>query len=164
MKKIKQYKKYDIYGALFLDIDGVICTARAGYMTNPHNVWRNFDPVAIGMIRNLCDEFFLKLVASSTWRIGGGEIIDLRTVLSTHGLPEHYFFSGNKWKTERLKDRAEEIDTWLNKHNHIKRYIILDDDNSFKNTPLEKRFIQTHPEDGMTTLNYRNAVSKLKGM
>lgn len=161
---MNKQKKYDGYGAIFLDIDGVICTERAGYMTNPHNVWRNFDPIAVGMVKNLCDEYKLKLVASSTWREYGDGIMNLKKLLSTHGIPETYFFGKGRWKTCRSEGRAKEIEIWLSENPNITRWIILDDINFFADTKLEKRLIQTHPRDGISSEDYINARNKLLGM
>lgn len=59
--------------ALFLDIDGVLTSARAHVaLTSKHSkflVWHHFDPVAIGFLNRLHEETEdLKVVLSSTWR------------------------------------------------------------------------------------------------
>lgn len=166
----KADNKYAHHGALFLDMDGVLCTQRAHYATKNIGVWAALDPLGIMMIKNLCDDFYLKIVASSTWRYYGDNHIDMRTVLASHGLGKQYFFSKD-WKTIDLRTqfgqskRGIEINKWLAKHPHVTRYIIFDDNQyDFMQEGLMKRFIRTHEDDGISSKNYEDARNKLRGM
>src|ERR1019366_9771740 len=69
---------------LFLDIDGVLVTDRAYFTINkkiPKEPMMVFDPIGIKLINNLCDNYDLSVVISSTWR----KEYDVKTILRTHG-------------------------------------------------------------------------------
>lgn len=113
---------------IFLDIDGVLTSARTG--------WMNWDIYATTFLKWACEQSGSKIVISSTWRcnrdrkffadIFGDEIIH------------------EDWKTPwnlmdlKMNCRGDEIQAWLNNHPEIPilpegypdvvSYIIIDDD------------------------------------
>lgn len=130
---------------IFLDIDGVITSLRTG--------WFNFDIYAIHYLRWICKETNSKIVISNTWRANHnkdfwksifGEYIhdDYRT-------PLWYEF---KPKPKYDICRGHEIKLWLDKHNNIEDYIILDDDSDMLDEQMS-RLIKTDSFNGLMAKN-----------
>lgn len=164
---MRKPKNYPNDGVLFLDIDGVLCTKRAQQANRMLKQWQAFDPIAIQMIKNLCDDYQLRIVASSTWRIGGNDVFNLKLILGTHGLDPTYFWKD--WATPRIDSasRGKEIRQWLDKHPTVTRFLIFDDiiyDFDDDDVDLLKRVILTDEDDGITAKNYTDARNKLQGM
>lgn len=163
-------KKNKSPGVLFLDMDGVLCTRRAFLASGGEGVWRMLDPISIQMIKNLCDEYNVRIVATSTWRNFGDEHCSMKTILETHGLTSKYFW--HDWKTPDLRStfqgktkRGVEINKWLSKKPHVTRFIIFDDEEfDFAAEGLLKRLIKTDENDGILTKHYDAACKKLYGM
>lgn len=129
---------------IFLDIDGVVNTFQL-YKEPPTDIPKNelkfiegyyvdicssgqgrvSNIQAVTILDKLCHEFDLKIVLSSTWRLGHYD----KTIeaLRKSGLSEDIEIIG---KTERLSSghRGAEISKYLTEHPEIKDYIILDDD------------------------------------
>lgn len=103
---------------LFLDVDGVLTSARTG--------WMNWDIYAVNYLRYICRNANIKIVISSTWRhnrnrqffvdIFGEELIheDWRTICDLNDFT--------------LNCRGDEIQNWLDNHPETTKYMILDDD------------------------------------
>lgn len=133
---------------LFLDIDGVVnsvrsATAQGGYpwaVDEPS--MRLFDPVAIALIKKLCDETETKIVLSSTWRM----MFDAVQFGKKLGLPIID-------KTPVMGSaRGQEIKAWLVLNEHPK-YAIVDDDEDM----LEEQkafFVRTDSYEGLSYRDY----------
>ena len=129
---------------LFLDIDGVVNTFQLYKSVPPHlpkdelkfveeyyvdicspSQERVSNTQAVILLDKICHDFDLKIVLSSTWRLGHYE----QTVkaLRKTGLSEDIEIVG---KTERYNSgrRGIEITRYLEEHPGIEDYIILDDD------------------------------------
>lgn len=136
---------------LFLDVDGVLNSSRtcltSGNFPHPHNYVERremFDWAAIKMLQGLCRAAGVKVVLSSSWRLGmdaewlakfgaflGLPIIDKTpSATSQHG-------------------RGHEIKAWLDNHVECTHYAIVDDDSDMlpEQRPL---FVKTRHEDGLT--------------
>lgn len=130
---------------LFLDFDGVInsvrsATAFGGYPWNVNKEsLRLFDPIAINLIRKLCNEHNVKIVLSSTWRKGFNfnalaKVLDLPIIDQT--------------PIKLSASRGQEIQLWLDTHPGVE-YAILDDDADMLETQMS-RFIKTDPYEGLS--------------
>lgn len=137
---------------IFLDIDGVLCTAN----TSNHDVYdiqdqliprqraghSTFDPIAIAYLNRLCETTGARVVVSSSWRNDD----DVPHILRRVG------FAGTfhpDWRTPYIKGghsyrarRGREIAAWLLNHPDITRYVIIDDDGDM--LPEQRaHFVQT---------------------
>jgi len=102
---------------IFLDIDGVLTSARTG--------WMNWDIYATTFLKWVCEVTETKIVISSTWRCNR----------------DRKFFTdifGDKiihenWRTpwdlsdRDMNCRGDEIKRWLDSH-QVEKYLIIDDD------------------------------------
>lgn len=150
--------------ALFLDIDGVLCTARAHLAYGVEGTrWHEWDPLGCQTIRRCC-QHDVQLVISSTWRYPRHEP-DLMLMLSKHGLID--FLRRPNWKTPDISSedkyadipmrRGMEVEQYLAANQDITHYRILDDVEEF--LPYQNPFvIRTHEDDGMTTGNIRQLM------
>ena len=157
---------------VFLDIDGVLTTARHYHALNAQNPgsWGSFDPVAIQFFNKLADTYDVDFVMSSTWRVlfdeaqttDGGWITIEDKEFGDGPIPhwaEACFrtagFKGKfplDWRTPQLKsgNRAEEVDMWLGRHPEVEDYLIFDDiDFGFNDVLSKRRFIQTDENNGL---------------
>lgn len=110
----------------------------------------DWDPVATEVVRKCC-ETGVKIVVTSTWRIGVELSNDESALVSSlikHRLYDHLFLPD--WKTPYLgTKRGLEIADWLRSHPEVVDYRILDDDSDMLEEQTS-RFIQTHCHDGIS--------------
>lgn len=129
---------------LFLDIDGVVNTFQM-YKDLPFNIPANelkfvegyyvdicspsqkrvSNTQAVIILDKICHEFDLKIVLSSTWRLGHYE--ETIEALRKAGLSEDIEIIGKTGRYDSGR-RGSEITRWLGEHPGIEDYIILDDD------------------------------------
>ncbi len=173
---------------IFLDIDGVFVTHRSwlGSKVKRSGRLSEFDPIALEMVRKLCEKNSAKIVVSSTWRkisvMEPGE--DYKNILFNHfndsGLFEYVLMpswrtvclgfekrssdmpSIENWKkwTDRkdLCVRGDEIDRWLKINGQdVKNYCIIDDEYDFTDFQIENHLVQTDFEEGFLYKHYRLA-------
>ena len=142
---------------LFLDVDGVINSVRSavafdGYPwdVDEENI-KQFDHVAITLIRRICRDTNCKIILSSTWRRSVGhkklaDALDLPVIDST---PTHMDAT-----------RGEEIAAWLRK-NEVDKYVIIDDDADMLEEQLPY-FVKVDPYNGLSYDNYTKILEILK--
>lgn len=138
---------------LFLDIDGVICTLRSHLAFGTGLLMQAWDITSCHMIKKLCDKHDLKIVVSSTWRLGRAH--DCKMQMMIYGLWDYIYGNDDKdWKTPSgAKIRGEEIEYWIKHHPEVEQYFILDDDTDF----LEHQrpyHIKTDSYDGFSSQDY----------
>jgi hypothetical protein len=149
---------------LFLDIDGVL-NSREWYLRNKENIITNsgfmyrhqeeLDPKACALVNELCTEFSLAIVISSTWRrlhtIG-----EIQMMLANKGL--HAPVIG---ATPQLRGgfRGQEVDEWLYDNPGVTKHVILDDDGDFK---PEQPLVLTNWEHGVRLVDIEKAKELLK--
>lgn len=129
---------------IFLDIDGVLNTwdyiGSLYLLANKHKVGSSideygqlFDPRCVNYLDYIIRETDAKIVISSTWRNKGisnlqemwemrdlpGEIIDVTPLTLDGEIVERYYHVD--------ADRGYEIQEWLDNHDDIESYVILDD-------------------------------------
>lgn len=148
---------------IFLDIDGVLNTEKHiryllhNDLPTQDNDWCDFfDPKCIVKLKKIIDQTGAKIVISSTWRFMGldklrkkfeergilGEIID-RTSLSRF-----------------MRERGYEIQTWLDNHDDVESYAILDDDVDMLPSQL-KNLVVTSWKNGISNKNVKDAIKIL---
>lgn len=134
---------------LFLDIDGVLNSARSCYALGgfPHGFdaenKAKFDHVAIALVRKLCEETGASICLSSSWRI----IHSVHECANGLDLP---IFG----RTPSLSSsRGNEIAAWLADHPEVTTYAIIDDDSDM--LPEQRRFfVKTNHYDGLRMSHY----------
>jgi len=117
---------------IFLDIDGVLTSARTG--------WMNWDIYATTFLKWCCENSNTKIVISSTWRCNRNRefFADI--------FQEHLH---EDWMTGvRLNCRGNEIQTWLDIHPEVLNYVIIDDDSDMLPHQLEN-LILTNTYNGL---------------
>lgn len=128
---------------LFLDIDGVMNSVQLAVMHHRRNKdvpslggwdpYNEFCPISINNLVELLEKVpDLKIVVSSTWRMGCDTVQKLQDIFNP--IPELH---GQKIIQERIIDRTpvfrsgprgNEIKHWLDNHPEVEKYAILDDD------------------------------------
>jgi len=138
---------------LFLDIDGVLNSKRSaiaygGYpLPTPKISYDRFDDIAVRLIRKLCDDFDIKIVLSSSWRICDED--DFKKLIEVLDLPVI-------GRTPILYgcERGVEIDAWLHSQKEsIECYAIVDDVDEMLKHQI-KRFVKCNCEEGLTFVDY----------
>ena len=128
--------------ALFLDIDGVLNSNRTDELYGtPRNFqdMRQFDPVAIGLIRKLCEQVECSIVLSSDWRL-------VHTVHACANGLDLWIFDRTPYIPER--PRGYEIQAWLDEHPEVETYAIVDDNSNMLESQKEF-FVQTDGREGL---------------
>lgn len=136
---------------LFLDLDGVVNSRRTAVACDgyPYDFSKKemerFDPIALKLIRKLCEETGCSVVLSSDWRysctvheVANGldlPVIDFTPVKGLH------------------KKRGEEIAAWMFDHPEVTQYAIVDD-NNWMLSEQQDNFVQTNEEIGLTLRDY----------
>ncbi|MBY0355711.1 MAG: hypothetical protein K2Q12_08300 [Rickettsiales bacterium] len=155
---------------IFLDIDGVISTARAqaAFHKTPRaatfGTTDTYDPVVMGLLNRLCADHGAKVVLTSSEA----------AVCSREEMEELFYGQGftgqfhDDWciddTMDILRSRGSSIVRWCEKH-HIKPSdcIIFDDTKFSLPRNYATRFIKTHPADGMSFDNFEKGESLLAG-
>lgn len=157
---------------IFLDFDGVICNPRACLAVGNDGMYAYLDPVALLLIKRLCDENNAKLVISSAWRIGRN-LDFMQSILSAacSRLGEYVWNHQEDWRTVStvfdndesfVSNRGAEIKEWLDRHpTSYNRFVIIDDDSDME--PLMDSFVQTDAYDGIGFNNFLAAQRILRG-
>ena len=130
---------------IFLDIDGVVTSARTGFF--------NMDIYTVNFLRWICEKTGAKIVISSTWRYNHGK----QFWKDIFGEYLHEDFKTPDLTKKRESGiwtnvtRGQEIQAWLDRGlTYPEKYLILDDDTDM--LPHQKdHFIQTDSTDGMLT-------------
>lgn len=165
---------------IFLDFDGVLnssCYAarliKAGKPTQDEKGRELFDPAVIKRFNRIVDQTEAKVVISSSWRYLGmktmkdiwqerglhGQIIGMT---SLYAVDEFIIEHGLEWLTNGIEvgsPRAVEIETWLQEHDCINNYVILDD--MPMSAALQPHFVQINPILGLLRAQAEKAVEIL---
>lgn len=136
---------------VFLDVDGVLNSVRDYYSidlaTDSHFV----------LLKELVDRTGAKIVLSSSWRMGLSIRDGLVQRLAEYGLEIYdttpvLYFEGRK--------RGDEIRAWLNEHEEVTNFVILDDESDmceFTKTNL----VKTNTNFGLKSIHIEKAVKIL---
>ena len=143
---------------LFLDIDGVLNSKIFyKYIYKREDTSSRFDPYCVILVKKLVEEFDLKIVITSTWRVGS--INRLIKELEENNFRDYLH---KDWLTPvvRPASRGKEIGLWLDKHPEVQQYLILDDNHKLLEYQMCK-FIQTNINLGMVQESYTQARNLL---
>ncbi len=155
-KVLKQIKKSrnnyfsgELNNIVFLDFDGVLNLDINNYTGN----FKAKEPIE--NLNKFCLENEFKIVVISSWR----KSLNYMEILYESGLDRRIEILG---ATETLeKDRETEVIDYLEKHQNINKFIILDDGNFYE---LKKYQIQTVFEKGFDNKKYQEAIELIKTM
>lgn len=152
---------------IFLDFDGVITTRQSKY---------KLDPEKMALVGRILDAADAKIVISSSWRRYSLEET-IKHITDTG----NFFVCGNPFTypeavvgvTERMYSfcypnnnrhfglpRGCEIEHYLNRHNDIDSYVIIDDDQDMLLCQAEN-FVHTNGEIGLTEDDVEKAIEIL---
>lgn len=138
---------------LFLDIDGVLNSVRSaiamGGYPAPNRNSERFDMVAVELIRRICAKG-VKIVLSSTWRNykGWDTILNLPIIGKTGDIPSLSY------------QRGKEIKKWLETHDDIEAYAIIDDDPDMLPEQMDF-FVNTDSNNGLLLQDYEKVCKIL---
>ena len=153
-KILKQLKKNrsnyfsgELNNIVFLDFDGGLNLDITNYTGN----FKAKEPIE--NLNKFCLENEFKIVVISSWR----KSLNYKEILYESGIHEKIEILG---ATDILeKDRESEIIDYLEKHQNINKFIILDDGNFFE---LKKYQVQTIFEKGFDNKKYQEACELIK--
>lgn len=146
---------------LFLDIDGVILSGNELYRTR-NNRW--LPPAQIALLNDVCERTGALVIVSSTWRMDER----CRDLLTAAGFTGGFH---EDWRTKRWHQvgslyaadrRGGEIADWLDRHQEVERYAIVDDDSDMRSDQLPW-FVQTPFLDGMQREHADRLIELLAG-
>ena len=136
---------------IFLDIDGVLNTSQT--FIDIHKEWKTtgirrveIDEFRVKYLADIIKETNAKIVLSSSWRIFWNDKLvplnnqskELERIFNKYNIK---IFS--KTCYGKFKLRQEEIDDWLNNHNNIDNFIIIDDESFDLNKYVGNKLIKT---------------------
>ncbi len=127
---------------IMLDLDGPVCTGRA-----KNGIGDYFDPVAAGLIANLCRDSGAKIVIISARRRDDGLIAKLTSL----GIGDHLFPDDVHWRTGHDPQgiRGNEVDSW-HKDNPGHAYAIVDDERGGYAPHHIQRLVHTDMHAGLS--------------
>lgn len=167
---------------LFLDIDGVLVTGASirywhWYATHDksgrklagkrrrkipggHSIGQTFDPICANNFRILLtllpDD--VKIVISSTWRIGRETIPELKEIFDERGIDSSRVIGRTGSGPEGVRGR--EIQAWLDMHPEVTDLLILDDDRDMLH--LTPKLVRTHFSNGLTLFDVDQIVGEFR--
>lgn len=135
---------------IFTDIDGVL---------NPH--WsKKWSKNSIDLYNKLCNEYDLKPVITSTWRIAHTKE-QLQEIFKEQGIIiDIYDYTPILSGADRFVERGKEIKEWLN-NNDYSNYIVIDDKTS-DIEPFVNNVIKCRSWIGFSEEEYKIAIDILK--
>lgn len=136
---------------LFLDIDGVLVTARTLKLRSGRRAVA--DPLCVSELNRVTYSVDANLVLSSSWRFCGLE--EMRLVLRHWGVdaplismtPDLTEKSGPEGLYSGVP-RGREIQAWLDEHFGVHQFAIVDDDADMEH--LSARLVRTQFQHGLT--------------
>lgn len=134
---------------IFLDVDGVLNSEEfARWLWDNHEKkYRGYEMLDQKAILNLQDIVFItgaEIVLSSSWRISTTRTKQLKEQLLPYGLTII-----DRTISDARGDRGEEIKEWLSRHPEVNHFVILDDEDEFKDDSLKNNFVKTTFEEGL---------------
>lgn len=145
---------------IFLDIDGVVSTFDCKWQLDINKLL---------LLHDIIDDTDAKIVISSSWRHGCKDLDELANKFRTFRLPrllqntiDDIFIKYIVGMTSNGGNRGEEIKQYLETHNDIESYVILDDDSDMLDEQLFN-FVQTDGFEGITTREVKLCKSILMG-
>lgn len=157
---------------IFLDIDGVLNNEEYWYECYERHKVKGimsmdcfpFDPKCLNNLMILNQElhkkeYEVKIILSSTWRLGRESTAIVNSRLAEYGMRIAS-------KTRNLNgDRGQEIKEFLNDYNHprAKNFLIIDDEvRSISKEFEEKHIIETSYKKGFDEVKLKEAILKVR--
>lgn len=142
---------------MFMDIDGVVCTLRSQFAYGERMLMEAWSVDSCQMIRRLCAANEYQIVCSSIWR----KHERTRLYFAVYGLIDYLH---EDWRTtlSRGACRGWEIQEWLNTHEGVSEYIILDDDKDTLEDQMP-RLICTDSYEGFGARDFEKADTLMGG-
>lgn len=167
---------------IFLDIDGVLNSARSFIANHPRsdqNPWKTvderniatIDPIAVKLVNEVVYRCDAEIVVSSTHRKWFYVQIENMKLGSKLDLPQLIEYMRNLGIEKDVidatpvlssegKTRGDEIALWLSKNLQVEKYVILDDDSDMLENQLNN-FVHTDNFNGFSFNDFKRAVSIL---
>ena len=146
---------------IFLDVDGVLNSMKFDRWLQDHHMkqYYGYELLDQNALLNLKDIVFVTgadIILSSSWRLSNKCCEELRQQLLPYGLR---FID----KTVCLcqENRGEEIKEWLSRHPEVDHFVILDDEDEFKDDLLKNNFVETTFEEGLLEQHAAKAIEIL---
>jgi len=142
---------------IFLDIDGVLNYNGCKTETSSGSMFVNDNKIKI--LKEIIDRTGAKVVLSSTWRIGWKHLdmgltdtwairdfVELRDKLLEF---EIKFYDKTPMFDKFMRRRGEEIQAWLDNHEDVDGYVIIDDLSGNWLRPCASHLLQTSESRGL---------------
>lgn len=146
-------------GVIFLNIDGVLTTARTSIAYSESNM-RTLDPVSVRMIASICKQSNMKICISSDWKNDTPLRADFVLKFAFNGgIPLiRHILKGKNWCTPTYKNhnREDEILSWLDDNADYTNIIVIDHTDLGCN--LERYLVKSFPYEGFSFENYLETV------
>lgn len=165
---------------IFLDIDGVLNSARSFIANHPRDNkshWKTvderniatIDPIAVKMINEIAFRCNAEIVVSSTHRkwfylssgnMQLGPVVDLPSLIDyMHNIGiEKDVIDATPVLSGEGRCRGDEIALWLSKHPEVNNYVIIDDDCDMTQEQVEYHFVRTDNYNGLMFENFEKAI------
>ncbi len=147
---------------LFLDFDGVITTYDSKW---------NIDLNKLALLDKIIEQTNAKIVVTSSWKHGSKDVEDFKTRIYTRRCSKNIkdetpfgkFVDQIYDITDGCGYRGDEVEKYLNNHkDEVESYVILDDDDDFKEKQLFN-FVQTDTYEGITEREVKLCIGILNG-
>lgn len=122
---------------------------------HPDADWNKLDPVAIKLLQRVIERTGAVCVLSSTWRLG----VDRKWL---DKFQAYLGVSIVDCTREAYDKRGYQIQDWLDAHQEVTHYAILDDDSDMLPEQMGN-FVKTSHEDGLSYQNYVDLIEILDG-
>lgn len=146
---------------IFLDFDGVLCTLRQSYAEGDLGVLGCLDPVAIRFLDRITTTYNVKIVISSTWRLGN----DVQYFYSLFKAAGAYNLANSLHEDfKTVSDcgfRGNDVEKWLVINNEVLDYLIIDDESDFHEYQKPK-IVKTCGDNGILLDNYKDIINRLE--
>lgn len=147
IKNRKNYFSGELNNIVFLDFDGVLNLDINNYSGNLNA------KIPMKNLNRFCLENEFKIVVISSWR----KSLNYKELLYESGLDSRIEILGATKVLET--DRETEVIDYLEKHNNINKFIILDDGDFWE---LKRFHIQTVFSKGFDDAKYEEAINLIK--
>jgi len=130
---------------IFLDIDGVLNSSR--YFQERTSKDMDIDVTRLPLLKRLIDETEASIVLSSSWRIGWADQYSERMEFCkklTDIFDQYDIHIMSTTIRSQTGERADEVKEWLDSHNDVESFILLDDDHfKWEKYGYEKYWVKT---------------------
>lgn len=157
---ISSTENFDDTCVLFLDIDGVLNSARyveenPGCLDPSKDEVNAFDPTACSRLEQVLVRTGAVIVLSSTWRLTN-TVKQVTDFLERRGVSSAKIIGTTPYLTGY---RGSEIKEWLESHPSVKRFAIVDDGSDMM--PFLEHLVQTKWETGLLDEHVEKLVALL---